>query len=142
MNVSVKTIEDVNALPLVPGQQILIGRKRLDAIGEALDKIFRLTSRGLAGDCKNETEHILGAMIDLTHQKLDVLLVSFPLGQILGDGDKDAAPIRLSPRGDLTKLQRRSLPSLVRITPSDGRAGGSVAMISRRIFSTSAERWP
>jgi hypothetical protein len=60
-------ILDVNSLPLVPDQQVLIGRKRLDALSEALDKIFRLTSRGLAGDCLHETEHVPGAMTDLTH---------------------------------------------------------------------------
>jgi hypothetical protein len=60
-------ILDINALPLVPDQQVLIGRERLNALSEALDKILRLTSRGLAGDCLHDTEHVLGAMTDLTH---------------------------------------------------------------------------
>jgi hypothetical protein len=42
-------ILDINSLPLVPDQQILIGRKCLDAVSEPLYKIFRVTSRGLAG---------------------------------------------------------------------------------------------
>src|SRR5262249_47611483 len=54
-----RQILDINSLPLVPDQQVLIGRKRLDAVSEALDKIFRLTSRGLAGDCLHETKHVL-----------------------------------------------------------------------------------
>ena len=33
-----------NALPFVPDRQVLIGRKRLDALGEPLDKVFRPTS--------------------------------------------------------------------------------------------------
>jgi hypothetical protein len=60
-------IPGINSLLLVLGQQILIGRKCLDAPSEALDKIFRLMSRSLAGDHLHETEHVPGAMIDLTH---------------------------------------------------------------------------
>jgi hypothetical protein len=76
-------IFDIDSLPLVPDQQILIGRERLNALGEAPDKVFGVTSRGLAGDCLHKAEHVLGAMIDLTHQKMNLLLVSFPLGDIL-----------------------------------------------------------
>src|SRR5262249_24958470 len=68
-------ILDINSLPLVPDRQVLIGRKCLDAVSEALDKTFRVTRRGLASDCMHESEHVLGAMIDLTHQKLNLLLV-------------------------------------------------------------------
>jgi hypothetical protein len=45
-------ILDINSLALVPDQQVLIGCKCLDALSEALDKIFRVTSGGLAGDCR------------------------------------------------------------------------------------------
>jgi len=58
---------DINALPLVPDQQVLIGRERLNPLSEVPNKVFRSTSRGLAGDCLHETEHVLGAMIDLAH---------------------------------------------------------------------------
>jgi hypothetical protein len=44
-------ILDVDSLPLTPDRQVQIGRERLDAVSEPLDKVFRLTSRGLAGDC-------------------------------------------------------------------------------------------
>ena len=81
-------ILDINALPLVPGQQVLIGRKCLDTLSEVLDKIFRLTSRGLASDCLHETEHVLGAMIDLVHQKVNLFLVNFSRGNILNHTDK------------------------------------------------------
>jgi hypothetical protein len=60
----------INSLPLVSDQQVLIGRKRMDALSEAPDKVFRLTSGGLAGDCLHEREHVLGAVIDFTHQKV------------------------------------------------------------------------
>src|SRR5262249_35243581 len=52
------------------------------------DKVFRLTSHGLAGDCLYQTEHVLGAMIDLTHQKLDLLLMRFSHRNILNHEDK------------------------------------------------------
>ncbi len=48
---------DINALPLVPDQQVLIGRERLNPLSEVPNKVFRSTSRGLAGDCLHETEH-------------------------------------------------------------------------------------
>src|SRR5712672_1940398 len=40
-------ILNINSMPLILDQQVLIGRKCLDALSEALDKTFRLTSRGL-----------------------------------------------------------------------------------------------
>src|SRR5262249_9796380 len=51
--------------------------------------------RGLAGDCQHKTQHVLGAMIHLTHKKVNLLLVSLPLGHILGDANKQASSIRL-----------------------------------------------
>ena len=94
-----RQILNINSLPLVPDQQVLIGRKCLDAVSEALDKIFRLTSRGLASDCLHETEHVLGAMIDLTHQKVYLLLVSFLIGHILSNASKQTSSIKLGCKG-------------------------------------------
>ena len=96
-------ILDINSLPLIPDQQVLIGCKCLDAFSEALDKIFRITSRGLAGDCLHETEHILGAMIDLAHQKAYLLLVSFLVGHILGNASKQTSSIKLGHQGRRNK---------------------------------------
>jgi hypothetical protein len=44
-------ILDIDSLPFVFDQLVLIGRKRLDALCKAPDKVFRLTSCGLADDC-------------------------------------------------------------------------------------------
>jgi len=71
----------------------------LDAVSEALDKIFGLTSRGLASDCLHQTEHVLGAMIDLAHQKLYLLLVSFLIGHILSNASKQTSSIKLGCQG-------------------------------------------
>src|SRR5712672_947984 len=88
----------LNALPLVADQKVLIGCERLDALSKAPDKVLRLTGRGLAGDCLHETEHVLGAMADLAHQKMNLLLVSSLLGRIVGHGNEQTSSIRLGPK--------------------------------------------
>src|SRR5258708_18900396 len=60
---------DVHTAPLTSYQQVLIGRKRLDPLGEALDKIFGIFSGGLVSGRVPNAEHVLCAMIYLTHQK-------------------------------------------------------------------------
>jgi hypothetical protein len=57
-------------VPLIPDQQVLIRSERLDALSEASDEMFRLTSCGLAGYCLHEIEHVLGAMIELAHKQV------------------------------------------------------------------------
>jgi hypothetical protein len=42
---------DIDSLPLVPDQQVLIGCERPDALIKAPDKVFRLPRRGLAPAC-------------------------------------------------------------------------------------------
>jgi hypothetical protein len=63
----------------------LIGGKRLKTFSEPPDKVFGLTSRGLSGHCLHETEHVLGAMIDLTHQKANLLLDPFSRSNVADD---------------------------------------------------------
>jgi hypothetical protein len=62
-----------NSLPFIPDQQIMIGCERLHAFAEGPDKVFRFTSSRLTSDCLHQTEHVLGSMISLTHQKVNVL---------------------------------------------------------------------
>ncbi len=92
-------IVNINSLPLIPDQQVQIGRERLDALSEPPKKIFRLTSRRLAGDCLHEAEHVLRAMTDLAHQKLNLFLVSSSLGDVLGHANEKASSIRLGSQG-------------------------------------------
>src|SRR5262249_17975230 len=72
----------IDALPLVTNQQVLIGRERLEALGEAADEVFALTGCGLASNCLHETEHVLGAMIGFAHQKMNLLLSTFARGDV------------------------------------------------------------
>src|SRR5215470_3604121 len=109
---SVNQVLDINSLPLVPDHQVLIGRKRLDTLSEAPDKVFRLTSRGLAGDCVYETEHILGAMIDLAHQETLPLLAVLAFRNVLHDADDACGPwLRPSPV-EVSKPMRLHPPNL------------------------------
>src|SRR5207245_4004254 len=85
---------------VVPDQQVLDGRERLDALSKAPDKVFRFKTRSLAGDCLHEAEQILEAMVGLTHEEANLLLVSFSLGHILGHANKQALSIRLSSQGE------------------------------------------
>src|SRR5579871_1597792 len=42
----------------------------------------------MAGDCLHETEHVLGAMVGLTHEKIDLLLSTFARGNVLHHADE------------------------------------------------------
>jgi energy-coupling factor transporter ATP-binding protein EcfA2 len=46
------------------------------------DEISRIFGDRLAGHRIHDTEHVLGAMIDLPRQKMNVLLVRFPFGDV------------------------------------------------------------
>jgi hypothetical protein len=73
---------------LVPTQQVLVGCERLDALSESSNKVLRTANRGLSSDGLYEAEQILDTMVCLPHQQLNVLFMSFPLGQILHHGNK------------------------------------------------------
>src|SRR5215472_19041060 len=65
---------DLDPIPFVPDEQVLTGRKRLDALGEALDEIFGIFGGGLTSDRVHDAEHVLGAMIDLAHEEMHLFL--------------------------------------------------------------------
>src|SRR5260370_35617133 len=54
---------DIDSLPLVPDEQVLIGCERPDALIKAPDKAFSLRCRGLAGDCRPEREQVLDPLL-------------------------------------------------------------------------------
>jgi len=83
---------DVHTAPLTPYQQVLISRKRLDPLGEALDEIFGIFSGGLVSDRVHNAEHVLGAVIDLTHQKVHLLLALLAFGNVRNGADDARGP--------------------------------------------------
>src|SRR5258707_4692645 len=78
---------DLDPFPFVPDQQVLIGRKRLDALGEALDEIFGVPAGGLVGDRVHDAEHVLCAMIDLAHEEVLPFLALPAFRNIRNRGD-------------------------------------------------------
>ena len=65
----------LDALPLVLDQQILAGGEPVDAVGQSRREGCRVAIfRGLLGNGLHHGEKVLGAMIDLGHEQLDVLL--------------------------------------------------------------------
>src|SRR5262252_6176336 len=85
-------ILDLNPFPFVPDEQVLIGRKRLDALGEALDEIFGVFGGGLVSDRVDDAEHVLGAMIDLAHEEMLLLLALLAFGDVLNGAAQANGP--------------------------------------------------
>src|SRR5215467_4081791 len=67
---SADEVLDLDSSPLVPNEEFLIGRQRLDAFGEPFNEIFGISCGGLASDCLYDAEDVLGAMIDLAHEEV------------------------------------------------------------------------
>ena len=82
------------------------------------DKVIGFTSGDLAGDCLHETEHVLGAMVGLSHQKLKLLLGTSSFGNVLNHNDEIV---------DCASLLRTQLtvPRSQTIAPSLRRAHGA-----------------
>src|SRR5262249_21427473 len=74
---------DLHTIPFVADEQVLIGSKRLDALGEALDEVFRTSGDSLVGNRVDDAEHILGPMIDLAHEEMLLLLALLAFGDVL-----------------------------------------------------------
>jgi hypothetical protein len=66
---------DFDPLPFILDEEVLIGCKRLDALGEVFDEIFGISGGGLVSNRVHDAEHILGAMINLAHEELLPFLV-------------------------------------------------------------------
>src|SRR6266853_626879 len=111
-------VRDRYPIPFVAHEQVLIGRKRLDALGEALDEIFGILGGGLVGDRVHNAQHVLGAMIDFSHEEVLLLLVLLAFGNVL-DGAAEAHGPALRP-GALKIGKSVSLhPADLAITPPD-----------------------
>src|SRR6266446_2942245 len=125
---------DVHTAPLTSYQQVLIGRKRLDALGEALDEIFGISGGGLVSDRVHNAEHVLGAMIDLAYEEVLLFLALLAFGNVL-DGANAHGPA-LTP-GTLEISKPESLhPADLAVSPPEpelGRGALRFGGIERRL---------
>jgi hypothetical protein len=78
----VDQVYDLDPIPFVPNKQVLIGRKRLDAFGELLYEIFGMARDDPVGDSIHHAEYVLGAMIDLAHEEVQLFLALFVFGNV------------------------------------------------------------
>jgi hypothetical protein len=67
-------VGDLYPIPFLSDEQVLTGRKRLDALGEALDEILGIFGGGLTSDRPHGAEQVLAAMIELAHEEMHLLL--------------------------------------------------------------------
>src|SRR5215470_6180107 len=85
-------VGDLDSIPFIADEQVLIGGKRLDALGEARDEIFGTSGGGLMSDRVHNAEHVLGAMIDLAHQEVLLLLAFLAFGNVLNGAAEAYGP--------------------------------------------------
>src|SRR5258708_17325940 len=111
-------VRDLDPIPFIADEQILIGRKRLDALGEGVNEIFGTSGGGLMSNRVNDAEHVLGAMIDLAHEEVLVLLALFAFGNVLDGAAEAHGP---APRSGTLKISKSvSLhPADLAISPPD-----------------------
>jgi hypothetical protein len=124
-------------MPFTLDEEVLVGRKRLDALGEAFDEIFGISGRGLVSDRVHHAEHVLGAMIDLAHEEVLPFHALLAFGNVLsGANHVDGASIV---RGTLEMRKPVSLhpPDLAvpPLNPVFDRIGFRIGGIDRRFHS-------
>src|SRR5271165_5778430 len=78
------------APPLVFDQQILARSERLNPLSEALNEVIGSCRNGLPGNGIDKGEHVFGAVVNLTHEQADLLLVAFTLGDVSYNAGKMA----------------------------------------------------
>src|SRR5215475_6733278 len=98
---------DLDPTPLVSDEEVLVGRKRLDALGEALDEIFRVSGGSLVSDRVDDTEHVLGAMINFAHKEVLLFLALLAFGDVLSGAGHAYGPS--IPAGALEMSKPQSL---------------------------------
>src|SRR6478736_6439472 len=68
----------------------MIGGERVDPRGKAIDERIAVGAGRMPSDCLYDAEQVLGPMVDLLQQPLDLLLRPLPLGDVMRDlGDAD-----------------------------------------------------
>ena len=73
---------DRHAFPFVLDEQVLGRSQRLDPLLEAADEFLRVRCQRLPRHRQHDRENVLGAVVHLVHQQLDLLLVELALGDV------------------------------------------------------------
>ena len=118
-------IGQIHPAPFALHEQVLARRQRLDALAKALDELLRPRRDGAAGERVHEGQQVLGAVVDLAHEEMDLLLIALALAHVghqRDDARQAAPPHRVKARracapiysaifGDITvnDLERRYL---------------------------------
>src|SRR5579883_3515804 len=85
-------IINLDPLPLVADKQVLIGRERLDPLREAPDKVLRILRCRLMRDRLHDAQHVFGAMIDLAHEQVHLLLALLAFSYVRDRADDADGP--------------------------------------------------
>src|SRR6267142_2833169 len=97
---------EIDPLPFVLDKQVEIDGERLYSLSELFQKIARTRRRGLAGNCQNDSKHVLRPMVDLEHEQAHLLLRPLAIRNVdagwhdSGDaavGCKDGCRLKINP---------------------------------------------
>src|SRR5262249_20925880 len=125
---------DLDPMPPAFYQEVLIGRKRLNALGEAFDEIFGSSGGRLVSDRVHYTEHVLGTMIDLTHEEVLLFLALLAFGNVLSGTDHADGASLVRDTLEIRKPVGLHTPNLAvsSLNPVLGRIGFGIGGIERR----------
>ena len=79
----------IHAPPFVPDEEVVACGKRRDALVEAsFEEFWVYLASGLPNDRLYHREQVLGPVIDLAHQEMQMLFVGFALGDVVVERDQ------------------------------------------------------
>src|SRR5262249_41769923 len=123
-------VRDLDSIPFIADEQVLIGGKRLDALGEALDEIFGISGGGLVSDRVDDAEHVLGAMIDFAHEEVLLFLALLAFGDVLSGAGHAHGPSLPPVALEMTNPQSLH-PTDLAVSPPEPELGGGTLWIDR-----------
>jgi hypothetical protein len=92
----VDKVRNADAFPCALRQQIMTGRETDNALAERVDELARvLFPRGVKRDRLHDGQQVLGTMIELAHEKLDMGLDVLSPGDVLQEPMPHDGPIGL-----------------------------------------------
>src|SRR5262245_29500313 len=77
-----RQLMEIRSLPFISYQDVMTRGQRLDARLEPGKEVIRPGVDGLLRNCLHKGEQVLGAMIDFTQEKVDLLLMLLAFGYV------------------------------------------------------------